>query len=256
MPKEKDVEMQNELTRIQKKEHEERIKACREKVVADREAARAQELDKALKKEYHKDSRGETISNWAEAMHEADRLINSEINTTQDWRACMIGLLNMFSKLVTALDATINRKTVPYLYPAKAAIVDKFFGEKVLDKIVDGYKKLGNPEITLASLEHNVHFTDDNRLKIDPLLRSDGAQKKGDLDKFFEKGILKWLAEEGYTPVSTDPNSADKDKFVDVHGKILDKVGFEQLKDDPDSGLSHFLSETSDLSFTQSGPKP
>ncbi|HGH3313146.1 TPA: hydrolase, partial [Legionella pneumophila] len=94
------------------------------------------------------------------------------------------------------------------------------------------------PEIDLPILQHEVSYTDDNKLKIEPLTRSDKGEEKGKLDQLFEGMVHMWLKNNDYTP---DPNNPGQ--FVNSHGETLDKATFDKLKKDDQHGLNHFLTE-------------
>ncbi|BCA95519.1 hypothetical protein TUM19329_18800 [Legionella antarctica] len=240
----KDTKMQEALKELRKSEEDNKTAAYREKVRKEREARHAMEIDKANADIYSEvDSKGNKRSIWEKVMDEADRAINKELTTINDWRSAMISLLQMYSTLVKALDGSLS---VNVRIPLNQLIVDKG-----LLRAVDGARHLfaGKEEIDLPSLAHNVTFTDDNKLKVDGLIRSDNVGDMGKLDILFKQGVVKWLDDNGYKPHPTD-----EDKYVNGDGKELTQTDFEILKNDPDDGLAHFLEETSDLTFTP--PRP
>lgn len=115
------------------------------------------------------------------------------------------------------------------------------------DKFISLFDK--NPEIILASLIHNVGFNDEDKLVIEPLtLSKDNPDEIGGLDVFFKEGVKLWLEENGYKETANQ-----SDKYVHENGTALDKATFDALKNDPEHGLSKFLMDHSDLSFS---PKP
>ncbi|MCL9685028.1 hypothetical protein [Legionella maioricensis] len=240
----KDTEMQEELKRIREQEEANKTAAYRTKVMNDRLANRAAEMDEARAKQFRPGKKGEKVPIWDDAMHQAEQAINKETTTVNDWRNAMLSLIQMFSTLVKAMDASLS---VSVRQPLKGVLVDQFLLGVVYDKglkgAVNGVRHLvcGDKPIDLPSLAHNVTFTDDNKLNIDKLVRSDNAGEMGKLDQLFEKGVYKWLEDEGYTP---DP--ADKTKLLDAHGRQLTKDDFDDMKD----RFTEFLSESSDLTFT------
>lgn len=261
MPKgnDDDIKMQNELTEIQKKEYIKKQELLRSGLAETRKDARALQADELAKSQFHRDRNGNMVSHWDEAIQKADSAINADVMSYSDWRAAMIGLLNMFSMLVKAMDGTVGKKTAPY----RDMIMDDGLATlyHYLKDVVSGV-----PEMDLASLEHNVQFNDDDTLEIDtlirskiePLIRPDGFDHDGSirlglqkLDELFQKGVVNWLEGLGYTP---DP--ANTKKYIDSNGNTLDKAEFNRLKNDPETGLSHYLEENYELSFTQSGLRP
>lgn len=243
----KDDDMKVELERLRKLEEDNKTAAYRQKIIDDRRASRAIELADEKAKQYRKGEKGEDIPLWDDAMRQAEHAISKEQTSVHDWRSSMIALLQMLAPMVKAMDASLGAQVRA---PIKGVIVDELLLGVIYDKglkgAVNGVRHLvsGDKPIDLPSLAHNVTFTDDNKLKIEKLVRSDNAGELGRLDDLFEKGVYKWLEDEGYKP---DP--ADKTKLVDSHGKQLTKDDFDDIKD----GFAQFLEESSDLTFT---PRP
>lgn len=225
-------EMKEELERIRKIEIENDIVKKRQELEDSRNRSRAEADDQLKKDKYIKDPRtGQTITLWENAVQKAEEVLNADLNSYMDARAAIMSLLKMYSELVKA-----NFQTMREL---RAAV-----GNKVMDwiflplKDTISSKLTGNPEIDLPMLQHQVSFTDDNKLKIEPLTRSDKGTEKGRIDEIFEGMIHMWLKDNDYTPDPQDPA-----KFVNSNGATLDKATFDRLKDDPDHGLDHFLTE-------------
>lgn len=225
-------EMKEELERIRKIEIENDIVKKRQALEDSRNRSRAEADDQLKKDKYIKDPRtGQTITLWENAVQKAEEVLNADLNSYMDARAAIMSLLKMYSELVKA-----NFQTMREL---RAAV-----GNKVMDwiflplKDTISSKLTGNPEIDLPMLQHQVSFTDDNKLKIEPLTRSDKGTEKGRIDEIFEGMIHMWLKDNDYTPDPQDPV-----KFVNSNGATLDKATFDRLKDDPDHGLDHFLTE-------------
>ncbi|KGP62747.1 hydrolase [Legionella norrlandica] len=225
-------ELKEELERIRKEEVMAKQKREAEELKASRESSRAAAEDKVKKGRYTKDPQTrEQITLYEDAIRRAEGVLNADVMAYTDARAAIMGLLKMYSALVKALSQSM--KEIRHSAGEKF-IVTPFFWIK--DKIAS--KLTGNPEIDLPELMHEVSYTDDNKLKIEPLTRSDNGNEKGKLDAIYEKLIYMWLEENGYTPDKNEPG-----KFVDANGAHLDKATFEQLKNDPSHGLNYFLSE-------------
>ncbi|CEG57020.1 hypothetical protein [Legionella fallonii] len=249
MTRAKDTEMQNKLKEIREKEELNAVEVYKQKLAQDRASARAAELDELRRSlVIRHDDKGNPITAWDDwighvekATSEAAAAYNSE------WKISMLNLLNTLGMMVQAVDGKLEENL---RMPLKQAVIDGL----ILGKIKDSFIKPPS-EISLPSLEHNVTFTDDNKLKIAPLMRSDLVDNKDlltkerqQLEDAFEKGVVKWLKDNGYKPHPTE----EKQFVHETTGKLLDKAAFVALKNDPDNGLQNFLSETTDLSFTPS----
>ena len=241
----KDPEMQEALIKIREQEEANKTAEYRQKISNDRMANRAAEIDEARAKLTVVDEHtGKEKSVYDDVMRSAHNAINKEQTTVNDWKNAMQSLIQMYSHLVPALDASLG---VNVRTPLKQVVVDKFFVDTVYGSgivgAVNGIRHLvsGDKPIDLPSLAHHVSFTDDNKLKIDDLVRSDGGELTDTFQALFKKGVHKWLEENGYTPDPTDDT-----KFVDARGRELTKGKFEDIKE----SFAEFLSETSDLTFT------
>lgn len=281
-------EMREELLRIRKEEENKKIEAERQALIADREMAQAEAYDDLIKGRTYTDPQGREVVLWDEAWRLADAAHNSEVRAYDDWRAAMLGLLTMYSMLNKALSQEFAEmrsnildvvmtgttlgdipvfgdalKLIPTYGPALAAIPTPGLlttGDAIINFVKD---KLGaDPEIALPALMHNVNFSDDGDLVIDKLIRSDNiantapaptpenAPKAKSIDDYFSEAVHEWLAEEGY-----NPSAANSSKFVNSSGAALTKEAFNQLKDDPDHGLSHFLKiNLPGMEFKSHGP--
>lgn len=228
-------EIKKELQRIREEEEFQFISAKKQRIMEERALQAARDQDELVKGRTHKDPQsGQEVAHWDDAMRKAEAAVNSEVMSYNDWRAAMMGLLTMYGAMNKGLHQSIG-ETVhsPLATLIKQGIIYPL-GDKIKDKLT------GNPEIDLPMLQHEVSFSNDNKLVINPLTRSDKGAEKGQLDKLFEKGIRLWLENAGYTP---DP--ADNAKFIDENGVQLDKAAFDALKSDPVQGLEHFLKEYS-----------
>ncbi|HAT1659487.1 TPA: hydrolase [Legionella pneumophila] len=236
--------MKEELEQIRKTEIENAMAKEREELLAKRSRERAEAEDNLKKGRYIKDPRtGQTTTLWENAIQKADEVLNADLNAYMDARAAIMSLLKMYYEMVKA-----NAQTMKEL---RAGI-----GNTIMDwgifpiKDYIGKKLTGDPEIDLPILQHEVSYTDDNKLKIEPLTRSDKGEEKGKLDQLFEGMVHMWLKNNDYTP---DPNNPGQ--FVNSHGEALDKATFDKLKKDDQHGLNHFLTEYDpDLQYRPSRP--
>lgn len=221
--------MKEELEQIRKTEIENAMAREREELLAKRNRERAEAEDNLKKGRYIKDPRtGQTTTLWENAIQKADEVLNADLNAYMDARAAIMSLLKMYYEMVKA-----NAQTMKEL---RAGI-----GNKIMDwgifpiKDYIGKKLTGDPEIDLPILQHEVSYTDDNKLKIEPLTRSDKGEEKGKLDQLFEGMVHMWLKNNDYTP---DPNNPGQ--FVNSHGETLDKATFDKLKKMISMGLIIF----------------
>ncbi|HDO7805428.1 TPA: hydrolase [Legionella pneumophila] len=251
--------MKEELEQIRKTEIENAMAKEREEVLAQRNRERAEADDNLKKGRYIKDPRtGQSITLWESAVQKAEEVLNADLNSYMDARAAIMSLLKMYYEMVKA-----NTQTMKELRAGIGNTIMDWGVFPIKDYI--GKKLTGNPEIDLPILQHEVSYTDDNKLKIEPLTRSDkgltlseedeklmkeGKIQKGQIDRIFEGMIRMWLKNNDYTP---DPNNLGQ--FVNSHGQTLDKATFDQLKKDDQHGLNHFLTEHDpDLQYRPSGP--
>ncbi|KTD62746.1 hypothetical protein [Legionella shakespearei] len=282
-------EMREELLRIRTDEENKKRDAERQALKADREMAQAEARDELIKGRIERDPQsGREIVLWDEAWRLADAAHHSEVRAYDDWRAAMLGLLTMYGMLNKALnqefkemrsnigDSVMTGTTlgdipvfgdalnvIPTYGPALAAI--KTPGaldgcDALTDFLSDKFGAA--QEIPLPVLQHKVQFSDDGKLVIDKLTRSDnidntapaptpeGAPKAKSLDDYFSEAVHEWLAEEGYKPSATNPA-----KFVNSSGAELTQKAFEELRDNKDHGLNHFLKvNLPNMEFRPSGP--
>ncbi len=247
MTRSKDTEMQDILKNIRQKEEDNRTRELRNENATAREAYRASELDK-LKEAliYRHDDKGNPVSAWDECLSQAKRATtDAAAGYNSEWKISMANLMAMLVVFNRAVNGSLDMNL---RQPIKQILVDKgILGLK-------DWISIRTPStISLPSLEHNVTFTDDNKLKIAPLMRSDLVDNKDllavertQLEDAFKAGVTRWLKDNGYKPHPTE-----EDQFVhETTGALLDKAAFNDLKTDSVNGLQNFLSETTDLSFT------
>lgn len=259
-----DKKMREELAEIRRAEESKRLEDDKDKAEmeriklrennrADARAARADSLAKGHMMTDPNSQREITL--WEYARKKADAALGADVNAYNDWRSAMMGLWNIYSALNHALHQSVAETIVA---PIENGITDYLvlpaydnIIEPLSSKVVNLFTGSDDPEVTLPELRHEVSFTDDNTLKIEPLTRADNVKNTGNgtLDKLFAKGVRMWLGENGYKLVP-----GESSKFVDVHGKALDKNTFNELKEDPEHGLGTFLRGYSELQLTPRGP--
>ena len=240
----KNNEIHDELVRINKIEEEKKTAEYRAAVQRSREDARAKAQDELENEGKFIDPHtGRETTHWNDTIEKAKSALNTEVRAYDDWRAAMLGLLNLYASLNRAIAHSLNAN----IYTPVARLPVDYGILPLYDKISELLKS--GPEVVLPALQHQVEFTEDNKLKIAPLTRSDKGTETGLLDKLFAKGIHMWLENAGYTP---DPDN--QGQFVDVHGAVLTKDQFDTLKADPDQGLDHFLTNYSEVQFRPTGP--
>lgn len=236
--------MKKELEKLRLDEEVAAAKAAQERLQAQRNAARNDELTKNA---YTTSSQGQTVENWVDVVQRADAAINADVMAYNDWRAAMMGLITLYSALNNAIYHSLN---ATFVAPLKNTIADAI-KDKAIYPLCEAVKRVftGDPALILPALQHFVDYTDDAGLTFD-LERSDDValDKNGHLTKLFEKGIVHWLSECGYTPVQGSTK-----KFTDGTQELTAEK-FKELKDDPHNGLNQYLIRESELSFRPKSP--
>lgn len=210
----------------------------------------------------HTEQSGREVTRWEDAVAKADAALNSEVRAYDDWRAAMLGMLAMYGALHAALHQSTNS--------VSRLIAEKLWDTVVVDLMWDGAIKpgwnkvkpaFGVAEEDLVALQHNVSFSDDNKLVIKPLLRLDNDKPIVDkdpnsgqalpvskLDKLFRDGVVDWLKENGYTAAQGKPG-----EFKDKDGNSLTKAIFNN-DFVGDRSLQSFLKRYTDAAITP-GPR-
>lgn len=238
--------LQAELRKLRETEQTEQHNAEQEAAQKKKNEARQldlqQSIDEAEKARWsgETDRAGNPLDHYAVAAQKADRIINQEVTSINDWRACMSSLLSLCMSINRALGGSSKKMLATYVNPAL-----KQFAWAAYDKVT-GAPTL-NLDSPLPSLQHHVHYTDEHTLKIEPLVRADEKNVVRNMNDFFKEGIVEWLNELGYDP---DP-AVENGFFNRLTAAKLTQDEFNRLKADPDRGLEHFLSEGSDLSFVE-----
>lgn len=236
--------MRRELAKIRQQEEEKKLQTELAQREASRADARAAANDKLAKEHMITDSQtGREITLWEANRLKVKSIKGADVMAYNDWRSAMSSLWNLYGTLNHAMTQSLKESIV---VPVGNKVTDS-----VLLPLSDAVSNFftGDPDVDIPALLYSASYTDDNKLKLEPLTRSDKVGETGELDDLFYEGLRTWLKENGYT-VSPD----DKFSFVDEHGNVLDKATFERLRDDPDHGLDSFLRRYTDLDLRPSGP--
>lgn len=185
------------------------------------------------------------------AYYEAcDKIIEEGQRGYDSWNSALASIVTLQIKFIKAgglfggdlgdVITPLAENLLYYVgYPLKDAIVDRF----------------GKPpaDTPVPSLKGTIEFTADHKLDVeqiaDSLRSSDGGELSEDHQINFIAGVVAWLNAVGYEP-QKDAQGKRTDKFVsknDPH-ELLTKDKFEELRDDTDDGLMHFLSGRFDMS--------
>lgn len=238
--------MREEMQSIRAQERAAKQITVDEEAVAKRNAAREREIEEfidmanAYKWSDTKDRKGNFITNYDDLAQKADRIIMQEVTSINDWRACMSSLLALCMSANKAYAGSVISFYSTNVNPLlKQLLWDGY------DTVVPAPKGL-NPETPMPSLQHYVHFSEDNTLQVEPLVRSDNGNTRN-LNTFFKEGVVHWLGEQNYIPDPEVPNG-----FVHQNTNVkLTKPVFDELKANAEHGLAHFLSGSCELSFEE-----
>lgn len=232
----KESGLKEQLTKIRIFEELKKINEQRLNHAKEREIARDELRSKG---KTPSDKEGNLVTFWQSAMRKAEEAIGADVMSYNDWRAAMMSVVTMSYALSKAIHHSIKTEA---FFPLRSGLIK--LKNVVLDRLT------GDPEVDLPVLQHFVQLTDEGKLKIE-LTRSDNRNEKGVLDELFEKGIVMWLKDLGYLPNREDGKEGT---FIDANNVPLNKAKFEQLKNDPDHGLNHFLTEYTDVECSELRP--
>ena len=198
---------------------------------------------------------------WADLDKMAASTVEGGQKGYDTWLSSIGSILELCHKLRAALHADNPIKSVANMIYDKAAPIAGTLTDMAVSKVTD--KFCAAPKVTLPSLHQYVDFTDDGKLDVSSLaknlVRSDGKPftqpQKDILNNGFQKGIEMWLELNGY---KKDPAPGKKNCFVnEIDETALTKAKFEEMRDDPATGLNKFLSGEFDMNFVQAlGPRP
>lgn len=224
--------LKEKLEQIKKEELNQKIAEELRQLSEQREAARMHAMDELMKKSYITNSQGQKTTLWNMLDEEVHKAINSgELMSFNDFRAALMSLIHLYGLLVDAL----NQTEVEWLQKLEFLV-----SENLAFPAIDAIKKRfrNDPEIVLPALQHNVSYSDDNKLNIAPLIRSDYPNRLSQaLDDVFKESVVFWLQGLGYEKNASNPGT-----FLNTRtGAVLDKDTFNALKDDSEHGLDNFL---------------
>ncbi|MBN9229740.1 MAG: hypothetical protein BGO90_03695 [Legionella sp. 40-6] len=206
------------------------------------------------------------LTEWDRFGNDSNRLLNSQQNNTMQWQSHMADLLAILSDLVPLLQKSLKASiaSIPKkeLNPFVLKNALKEFVYSTKDKIVD--KLRGDPRINIPTLVHDVSMNENNQIQIGGfktaskgedfnLVNADNKEIDSLKDEF-DTVVKLWLNTNHYikmndgTYVNYDTNSPD-------YNQVLTKQKFEELKNNPEHGLDHFLETNSELKFSP-GAKP
>ncbi|MCW8400411.1 hypothetical protein OQJ26_16655 [Legionella sp. PATHC038] len=214
---------------------------------------------------------------WEEVDQLAEHLINSDQNSTIDWRSNMMSLLNLLTKLNKAINISSEQVAGEGLDLVKQAtrpipVLGHLFhpNEKIYQSLKTAivHKAIrGKSGIDFPVLEQKVSFKD-GKVNIADLTRADdGSSLAADIqrgkeenpaNKAFKKFVDIWLEEQGYLPV---PHA---NKGVYRHhatGVLLNEDKFKELNDNRNTSFATFLKDNATLKYDeqkeeQSTPTP
>ena len=180
----------------------------------------------------------------------ADSIINARVTTVNDWKSSMMDLLIMLGLFVKAFNIMVQGNVYN---PLKELFIDK--GVMALH---DAIKYRPDGKVDLPSLQHEVKFTNDNKLDKIQLTRSDKGELNLQINESFRKGVTYWLQELGYEEdPSPDPQELGKHTGVfRKDGVQLTTDEFNVLKASDEKGLGKFLSVGTELEYTEAPTAP
>lgn len=171
----------------------------------------------------------------------------------------MSDLVPLMQKSLRATIASIPKQALnPFVI--KNALVE--FAHTGKDKIVD--KLRGDPRINIPTLVHDVSMDENNQLQIggfktankgtDFNVLNEKQEEVASLKNEFDTLVKLWLNTNHYMKMN-DGTYVNNDADSPDYNKVLTKEKFEELKNDAEHGLNHFLETNSDVRFSP-GAKP
>lgn len=254
---------------IRKQENEKRLQDYFEAEMLKRRRAYAAAMEEL--RNSHKVNKGtdRETTLWDEAMHEADRSLNSgELTSNHDFRSAMMAILAMYGKMNKAANTSVNQTFGEYynkyVYEQfKDPVGRAWIGLK--SKMRDAIRRDG--DIDLPTFQHNISFKD-GKVDIAALTRKDGAplvtyerHTNGNLkldergqkieknpnpaNEAFKSLVDAWFIENDYMFVR-----GEEGKYVHVTtGQPLNEARFNELK----PSFAEFLKNVAnaDLSYEE-----
>ncbi|MCW8407389.1 hypothetical protein OQJ13_00190 [Legionella sp. PATHC035] len=201
---------------------------------------------------------------WEEVEQLADHLINSDQNSTIDWRSNMMSLLNLLTKLNKAINISseqvagealdlVKQATRPFpvfghLFHPNEKIYQSL-KTAILHKVIQG-----KGDFELPILEHKVSFKD-GKVKVADLTRADRIplNNENEANKALKKFVDIWLEEQGYIPVPNPNAPVNSGKVYKHHatGVLLNEDKFNELNNDPQTSFATFLKQNATLKYDE-----
>lgn len=239
-----------EVYKLEKQVQDEYRKAINDKRIAEKEKAflRQQAIfeEELLKFKRSRISTSEgrdgkihEESDWDAAIKKGKEGSNVETTSyNSEFKICMLACVAILIELNLALHNAITELSKPIFFSLRHKLLPE-----VLDKIKSTFTS--DPEAVIPTLLHGVQLNDKNALEVS--LTAEGKIPGAlSFDEQFKRVVVEWLKEQGYTP---NPDPENSDQFVNSAGEVLVPEVFNELKNDPEHGIDHFLRETTALQF-------
>lgn len=249
-------QLQENVTKAQREEMQELRAKEENQKVQERLAAYQESLSKFKQKRVSSKSRdGQALSDWDASTNAAKESGNTTAFNSE-WKIAMLGLVDNLMLLNKAMSNSVKQTLMSLNAPgfiSKEPIPLGFILNEGIRSLLKGAPKDANP---LPILLHGVTLNDENALEVNITRKADVEFKKQtqngasayDFNAAFKEVVIEWLAENGYQP---SPDPAQKGQFVNSAGELLTKEALDNLKNDPDKGLNHYLKSNSDLEFEE-----
>ncbi len=164
-----------------------------------------------------------------------------------DVRAAFTKLWDGYVAIAMAMSQTIDEHVhIPFGHQIAEKselawqLTQKLAKIPIFQDIIQGAKNLvtTEPDVLLPVLNSYVDCNEKNELVVNPVMRDDNGGELGSgFDDIFKENVEAWLVDQGYTSKEDNPKV-----FVNREGNDLTSEKLEELKSDPDHGLSNFLS--------------
>ncbi len=229
--------------KITEKLQNDKAEEYRQKLSEERKLDQARQIEEVKKGRIYKDPEtGHDVDRWEEVLKKSSKVINEAAMSNNDWRASMSSLISLFTHLNLAVAQSKDELLAHVGHTALT--IPRFFYDKINEKLS------GPPDVVLPTLQHLVVCNDDNKIEVKSLQRYKGDDLGGGIDKLFEAGVEKWLGDLNYQEIDKTGKWTEKDT-----GEMLTQARFNELKDDPNRGLSAVLSDHFDLDLEER-PRP
>ena len=221
------------LEKQAQQEFERRYKQTIEIIKANESDKRQSDFNQRLA-EFH-DSRTDKngSTDWDKVKEDAKRTGSAEAAAyNSEWKMAMMSLVAMLQSLVQAGSNDMYEHVwMPLGFKLTEALRTSITRNPTADQVI-------------PVLVHEAKLNDKHCLEVN--LTMDNASD-GDvgLNDIFKNVVESWLVEQGYEPTKDGT-------FINTSGKALESAEFEQLKNDPEHGLSSFLDTNSELQYRSS----